>query len=93
MAKQKVSKKKKEVKEIVKTETVTTEPTEMLNAITRGYEYCPNCKAFTMIPVEGKGNRVQCMTCGYWTRIERRGMDWEKVQKSLEEAKKKAETQ
>jgi Zn ribbon nucleic-acid-binding protein len=37
-------------------------------AIVKGYEYCPNCKAFTMTPVEGKGDRIQCMTCGYWTR-------------------------
>jgi Zn ribbon nucleic-acid-binding protein len=37
-------------------------------AIAKGYAICPQCKSGYLIPVEGKGNRVQCMSCGYWTR-------------------------
>jgi ribosomal protein S27AE len=37
-------------------------------AIAKGYAICPQCKSGYLIPVEGKGNRVQCMRCGYWTR-------------------------
>jgi len=33
-------------------------------ALLRGYEYCPNCEAFTMIPAKGK-NEFKCKNCGY----------------------------